>query len=441
MDFVTSFQPAVLPESDPVTPQSTTPLFSAGTTSANAMLTAVAPTPPRKSRIVLLNTRTFFPLKPSSPLITSRHQNTCGVLPPNASNFAPQFFCSCRSITVRYASHAARALSGSSVSPARSQASKRGSSPAIFEMSMPAKSITPSFKSRSIVLSSMPIWSSGVTSAVTAPFEASGIVLRQKGSSSTIETGVGLLRPMTLNCALGRSCAAAAEASAAASADPITKRYNIAFPPCSEGQCVTDPRRLAMAAAAAQTGSHDRDFRAASAVEKSMRYRLLLSQLLPAPGMRVLATRADVAVAILPAPTEAALAVAIADADGVVLVLERPRLTAEMVRAAPRLRVVCRCGAGYDNIDVTALTERGIPLATSGAANADTVEEHALYLMLALAKRGPLLDRAVKGGGWPREFGAVELRDRTCLVVGYGAIGRRIARLAAAFAMRVVVAD
>jgi D-3-phosphoglycerate dehydrogenase / 2-oxoglutarate reductase len=165
-----------------------------------------------------------------------------------------------------------------------------------------------------------------------------------------------------------------------------------------------------MAAAAAQTGSHDRDFRAASAVEKSMRYRLLLSQLLPAPGMRVLATRADVAVAILPAPTEAALAAAIADADGVVLVLERPRLTAEMVRAAPRLRVVCRCGAGYDNIDVTALTERGIPLATSGAANADTVAEHALYLMLALAKRGPLLDRAVKGGGWPREFGAVELR-------------------------------
>ena len=91
----------MLPESEPVTPQSTTPLLSAGTTSANAMLTAVAPTPDRKSRIVLLNTRTFLPLKPSSPLITSRHQNTCGVLPPNANNFAPQFFCICRSITAR----------------------------------------------------------------------------------------------------------------------------------------------------------------------------------------------------------------------------------------------------------------------------------------------------------------------------------------------------
>src|SRR5215211_7546294 len=90
-----------------------------------------------------------------------------------------------------------------------------------------------------------------------------------------------------------------------------------------------------------------------------MQYSLLLSELLPAPGMRVLAARADVAVAILSAPTEAALAAAIADTDGVVLVLERPRLTAEMVRAAPRLRVVCRCGAGYDNIDVTALTNAG----------------------------------------------------------------------------------
>ena len=64
---------------------------------------------------------------------------------------------------------------------------------------MAAKSMTPSFSSRSMVLSSMPIWSSGVTSTVIAPFDASGIVLRQNGISSWIDTGVGLLRPMTLN--------------------------------------------------------------------------------------------------------------------------------------------------------------------------------------------------------------------------------------------------
>ena len=50
---------------------------------------------------MLLKTRIFLPLKPSSPLITSRHQNTWGVLPPKASSLAFQFFCICRSITSR----------------------------------------------------------------------------------------------------------------------------------------------------------------------------------------------------------------------------------------------------------------------------------------------------------------------------------------------------
>jgi len=75
--------------------------FAALDESDPAVLTAVAPTPARKSRMVLLNTRTFLPLKPSSPVAISRHQNTCGVLAPNASTLAFQFFCICRSITSR----------------------------------------------------------------------------------------------------------------------------------------------------------------------------------------------------------------------------------------------------------------------------------------------------------------------------------------------------
>jgi D-3-phosphoglycerate dehydrogenase len=123
------------------------------------------------------------------------------------------------------------------------------------------------------------------------------------------------------------------------------------------------------------------------------------------------------------------------------MVMEQPALSADLIECAPRLRVACRMGAGYDNFDVPALTRRRIPLATAGDANADTVAEHALYLMLALAKRGPALDRAVRAGTWPRSFGSIELRDLTCLVVGYGRIGRQVARRAAAFAMRIVVVD
>ena len=93
--------------------------------------------------------------------------------------------------------------------------------------------MTPSFSSRSMVLSSMPIWSSGVTSAVIAPFDASGIVLRQNGNSSWIDTGVGLLRPMTLNWLFGRSCAAALEAIAAASANPVNNRFSMCKSPAA----------------------------------------------------------------------------------------------------------------------------------------------------------------------------------------------------------------
>lgn len=168
---------------------------------------------------------------------------------------------------------------------------------------------------------------------------------------------------------------------------------------------------------------------------------LVLTERLPETGMRKLAEHPEVRVCVLPAPSAIELARALPGADGVIMVMEQPALTAELIDRSPRLRVACRMGGGYDNFDVAALTRRRIPLATTGIANAHTVAEHALYLMLALAKRGPALDRAVKSGAWPRSFGAVELAGLTCLVVGYGRIGRQVARFAAAFGMRIVVVD
>jgi D-3-phosphoglycerate dehydrogenase / 2-oxoglutarate reductase len=168
---------------------------------------------------------------------------------------------------------------------------------------------------------------------------------------------------------------------------------------------------------------------------------LVLTEALPSAAMAVLHARPDIDVRILAAPSEAELERALPRAEGVVMVMEQPALTARLIELAPRLKVACRFGAGYDNFDVDALTQRGIPLATTGDANADTVAEHALYLMLALARRGPALDRAVKAGRWRRSFGGVELRDRTCVIVGYGRIGRAIARRAAAFDMKIVLVD
>ncbi len=168
---------------------------------------------------------------------------------------------------------------------------------------------------------------------------------------------------------------------------------------------------------------------------------VVLTERLPEPGMRILEARGDVELRVLPEPSEAALAAALPEADAVIVAMERPALDAAMVARAPRLRVACRFGAGYDNFDVAALTARRIPLATTGGTNAPTVAEQALYLMLALAKRGPVLDRAVKSGRWPRGFGGVELLHKTCVLLGFGFIGRQIASRVAAFGMRVVVVD
>jgi D-3-phosphoglycerate dehydrogenase len=168
--------------------------------------------------------------------------------------------------------------------------------------------------------------------------------------------------------------------------------------------------------------------------------RVVLSAALPAPGMRRLAA-AGLDLLVLPAPTEAALLAAAPAADAIVLVDEQPALSGPVIAAAgpPAARLPQRRGvrqfrrAGAD--------PPRHPLVTTGGANADAVAEHAIHLLLALAKRGPLHDRRVRAGVWSRERGAVELRDKVAAVIGWGRIGRRIGHLAQAFGMRVLPVD
>jgi D-3-phosphoglycerate dehydrogenase len=129
------------------------------------------------------------------------------------------------------------------------------------------------------------------------------------------------------------------------------------------------------------------------------------------------------------------------DADAIII-----RMTAidrELVETAGRLKIVARHGVGYDTVDVPALTGRGIPLALTGDVNSGAVAEHTLALMLALVKRIAAYDRAMRAGdfGIRDSFSARELTGRTILLVGYGRIGRKVAHLARAFAMKVMVFD
>jgi phosphoglycerate dehydrogenase-like enzyme len=120
-----------------------------------------------------------------------------------------------------------------------------------------------------------------------------------------------------------------------------------------------------------------------------------------------------------------------------VLTRGRGRITAEMCGRLPNLQVVGRCGAGLDNIDTVAAKASGIAVVHAPGRTTHAVSEHALLLMLALARRVTVLDGAVKRGAWGIREGyeGVELRGKRLGVIGLGAIGRRVAELGAALGM------
>jgi D-3-phosphoglycerate dehydrogenase len=115
-------------------------------------------------------------------------------------------------------------------------------------------------------------------------------------------------------------------------------------------------------------------------------------------------------------------------------------ITARVMAAAPRLKVIAKNGAGVDSVDVVEATRRGIVVAVAAGANADAVAEHAIALMLALVRDLPRLDRRVRAGRWATtDHQGRGFRGSVVGIAGYGSIGRSTARLAAALGARVVV--
>ncbi|WP_178133527.1 2-hydroxyacid dehydrogenase [Vineibacter terrae] len=114
-----------------------------------------------------------------------------------------------------------------------------------------------------------------------------------------------------------------------------------------------------------------------------------------------------------------------------------------LYQAAPRLRLIQLLSAGYDRADIATARRAGVPIANNGGANAVAVAEHALLLMLAVSRRLIWQHASVSAGRWrgnatPRVH---ELRSRTLGIVGLGTIGKKTARLAAAFGMPVQYYD
>lgn len=171
--------------------------------------------------------------------------------------------------------------------------------------------------------------------------------------------------------------------------------------------------------------------------------KILLPSTMARSGWAILEQRSDIeAISFEAGLATAALHTLLADADAIALSLT-PFGDAEL-DAGPRIRVVARHGVGYDNVDVAALTRRGIPLMVTGKANSPSVAEHALYFMLAFTKRGAALDAMVREGRWTSRFLEAlptDLCGKTVLIVGFGRIGTRVARACLALGMTAHVFD
>lgn len=125
------------------------------------------------------------------------------------------------------------------------------------------------------------------------------------------------------------------------------------------------------------------------------------------------------------------------------IIARSAKLTSDILEGAKNLQVVSRHGVGCDNIDVAYLTSRHIPVAIASGANARSVAEHTMGLMLSAARELPLLDNLVKAGRWAErnDYRACDLYGAKIVILGFGRIGKLVAPLCKAFGMAVVVAD
>jgi D-3-phosphoglycerate dehydrogenase len=115
---------------------------------------------------------------------------------------------------------------------------------------------------------------------------------------------------------------------------------------------------------------------------------------------------------------------------------------ASLIERATRLRVIGRAGVGVDNVDVDAATRRGIVVANAAESTVDSAAEHAIALLLALARNVPQAHAALVAGDWDRQrFTGIELAGKTLGVLGLGRIGRQVAHRALGLGMRVVAYD
>ena len=167
--------------------------------------------------------------------------------------------------------------------------------------------------------------------------------------------------------------------------------------------------------------------------------KVLITDGLEEAGQTILSGAADVldCTGILAGDLPSAL-----DGADAVIVRSRTKLTAEVLETAAALKVIGRAGIGVDTIDLETARARGIVVVNTPVATTTAVAEHALTLILALARQITTADASMKQGKWLKSnLMGVELAGRTLGIIGVGKIGLAVARRASAFHIRIIGYD
>jgi D-3-phosphoglycerate dehydrogenase len=169
--------------------------------------------------------------------------------------------------------------------------------------------------------------------------------------------------------------------------------------------------------------------------------KVLVSDSLAPQGLEILEQARGIEVDYAPGLAPAELLERIRDAEGLVI-RSGTKVTREVLERAEKLRVIGRAGIGVDNVDVPAATERGVVVVNTPSGNNVTTAEHAIALLVSLARHVPQATASMKAGKWDKNaFTGMELSNRTLGVIGLGNIGRVVAQIAQGIGMRVVAYD
>ncbi len=169
--------------------------------------------------------------------------------------------------------------------------------------------------------------------------------------------------------------------------------------------------------------------------------RILISDKLSEAGINYLNEQADIQVHLETGLDEAALCNIIGDFDAL-LIRSGTQVTANVLKAAKRLKVIGRAGIGVDNVDVAAATEQGVIVMNTPDANATTTAELAIAHMMSLSRHLSKADHSVREGKWERaRFMGAEVAHKTLAILGFGTIGRIVAKRGLGLGMQVIAYD